>query len=224
MQINIFRLVSIASTSSSISASSSTAIASSSSINTTQGTTTTTTLAPVNYVRQVTFTFPNANCTVLFNSPTRPSFINELRQKIADTANITASTMIEFNITCGSIIVTYKQTHTANQTSAAAVTAVQNLVTANALNITIGGQQLNADQSSFSSTILIPPYATTTPVPSDDDDGLSDGAIAGIVIGVLVFVIIVIGLMYYFCIRKQTRKDPTVEPNDNVLELRGESY
>ena len=132
--------------------------------------------------------------------------------------------MIEFNITCGSIIVTYKQTHTANQTSAAAVTAVQNLVTANALNITIGGQQLNADRSSFSSTTIIPLYATTTPVPSDDDDGLSDGAIAGIVIGVLVFVIIVIGLLYYFCIRKQTRKDPTVEPNDNVLELRGESY
>lgn len=44
--------------------------------------------------------------------------------------------------------------------------------------------------------------ATLNPLASDDDDELSGGAIAGITIGCVAFVAIVVGLLYYFLVVK----------------------
>ena len=85
------------------------------------------------------------------------------------------------------------------------------------------GRNITVSPSSF--VILLPtttgPSVTTPkrPAPKPGDKGLSGGAIAGIVIGVLAGVAIIAGLMYYFLFRKHTKKDPTVDPNDNVFEM-----
>jgi len=185
----------------------------------------TTTLAPENFPRKVAFTFPTANCTALFNASTKASFTNSLKLQVANAAKLNVSTMSNFSITCGSIIVNYEQQGTSNQTAAAAEAAIKTAVQTNSLNITINGQQLSADSTSYSSSILTPNYATTTapPVVVVDDDGLSGGAIAGIVIGVLIILVIILALAYFLCIRKNSRKDPTVDPNANTLELRGKT-
>ena len=77
---------------------------------------------------------------------------------------------------------------------------------------------------SFSAVILAPATAATTtlkPTITAKKGGLGIGAIVGIAIGCVVVVIIILVVVYMVCIRKKTRKDPTVEPNDNILELKG---
>ena len=127
--------------------------------------------------------------------------------------------MNEFSITCGSLIVKYQQTHAIGQTVAAAVQAMQNLVTGNSLTITIGGQTLTANPSSFSSKTLIPPYGITPVAPASDDDGLTDGAIIGIIFGVIIFLIIVIGCVYHKFIRPNNKKRVTINPISGSMEL-----
>jgi len=53
--------------------------------------------------------------------------------------------------------------------------------------------------------------------PSDDKDGLSDGAIAGIVIGVVVFVALVAAGIYYFVyVRNGAKSHEAFQSNSDV--------
>ena len=176
-------------------------------------------MEPANYPREVTFAFPNATCSTLFNDTTKVAFITNLKHQLANAASINVNTVNEFSITCGSLMVKYQQTHATGQTAAAAAQAMQNLVTGNSLTITIGGQTLTVNPSSFSSKILIPPYGVTPVPPANDDDGLSNGAIIGIIFGVVIFLIIIIGCVYCKLIRPNNRKRVTINPSDGSLEL-----
>ena len=91
------------------------------------------------------------------------------------------------------------------------------------------GRNITADSSSF--VITIPVTTTTTVAPTTGpttvtpkkpvpgDKGLSGGAIAGIVIGVLAFLLLCAFLAYILVFRKKTKQNPTVDPNSNALEL-----
>ena len=214
----LFVLVSVAPSSSIAPTASSQAITSSAVA------TAATTLSPANYPRRVTFKFTVSNCSSLFNASTKAAFATSLKGKISIAVGIAASSMKKFNVSCGSVIVEYEQTQSANLTAAAAVNAIKTKVQSNALNITINGQLLSADEVSFSAVILAPATAATTtlkPTITAKKGGLGIGAIVGIAIGCVVVVIIILVVVYMVCIRKKTRKDPTVEPNDNILELKG---
>ena len=82
------------------------------------------------------------------------------------------------------------------------------------------GQLLVADSASLVVSIDTPAYATPA-TPTEKDDSLSGGAIAGIVIGVLVFLLLIALVVYFLCGKKHTRKDNQIEPNANDVELRG---
>jgi len=177
------------------------------------------TLRPQDYPRRVTFSYAFPNCTLAVLERN----MAQMKTQIANTLNITEATMTEFNATCGSIIITYVQTHSSNLSSEAAVQALQTAIQQGNLNITVDNQVLVVVTDSLVINILTPNYATTAAPPIAVDDGLSGGAIAGIVIGVLIFVFIIAVVVYLLMCKKHTRKDNTVEPNENDVELRGKS-
>ena len=68
-----------------------------------------------------------------------------------------------------------------------------------------------------------PDPVPTKPVPSEADDDLSAGAIVGIVIGVIAAVVIVVVVLYVCCVKKTTRKQGAVRPEDqNNVEMKGQ--
>jgi len=188
----------------------------------------TTTLQPQDFPRKVSLTFPFNNCS---SSILNASVLLNIKTQIASLINVSANTLTNFNATCGSLIVTYLQIHTTNKTAASAIASLQQALQDNKLNITVNGIVLTADKSSLVVNIQTPNYATTTttttttvvPPATTEDDGLSGGAIAGIVIGVLIFILILGVIIYFVCCKKNSRKDNTVEPNENDVELRGKS-
>eukprot|EP01060_Flectonema_neradi_P020351 TRINITY_DN2787_c2_g2_i1.p1 TRINITY_DN2787_c2_g2~~TRINITY_DN2787_c2_g2_i1.p1 ORF type:complete len:873 (+),score=203.64 TRINITY_DN2787_c2_g2_i1:46-2664(+) len=66
---------------------------------------------------------------------------------------------------------------------------------------------LTFHENSLSVTVTIVPY-------DDGDDSLSGGAIAGIVIGCVVFVVIVVVLVYCFCCKSSSTEDGPNGPDD----------
>lgn len=178
----------------------------------------TTTLAPKDYPRKVRFSYPLSNCTDAFVARNRDA----IKTQIGVALNISANTMTDFNATCGSVVITYTQTHSADLSSEEAVALLKQKIEQGALNITVEGQLLVADSASLVVSIDTPAYATPA-TPTEKDDSLSGGAIAGIVIGVLVFLLLIALVVYFLCGKKHTRKDNQIEPNANDVELRGKS-
>ena len=179
----------------------------------------TTTLAPRDYPRKVRFTYPLNNCTNSYLVRNK----NIIKTQLASSLNISDNTMTEFNLTCGSIVVTYTQIHSSSISAEAAVALLKQKIEQNNLIIIVENVTLVADNTSLTFTIEIPAYATTPATPTEKDKSLSGGAIAGIVIGVLIFVLLIALVVYFLGCKKSTtvRKDNQVEPNANDVELRG---
>lgn len=150
---------------------------------------------------------------------------NSIRSQIANAINVSADSIANLSLSCGSLVVSYIQVHSSVTTAKAAVSALQAVISSNQLNITLNGQQLSASPESLVVVILPPPYAPTSDTPPvHDNDALSGGAIAGIVVGVVLLIVIIIVVAYIFLGKKKTKKDPTVEPNENDVELRGKVF
>ena len=183
------------------------------------------TLAPANYARNISFKF-NTTCT---NTSLSTSFRTDLKSQIANKLGISASRLLDFTTKCGSIVVQFQLIHDSNSNSAktveAAATELQTFVSTGNFNFTVNGTPLTVDSTSYSSVTVKPDGTTDAPVTNPPvkkkKSGLSGGAVAGIVIAVIIIILIILILVYILFIRKKTRKDPSVEPNDNVLELRG---
>jgi len=113
----------------------------------------------------------------------------------------------------------FKLVQSSNFTVAAAMDKIEQKVKSG-LAITIDGQTVTADKDSFSKA-RDPAYATPTVVVAEDAD-LTAGAIVGIVIAVIAFVVIIIVVVYVCCIKKNSRKNATVEPREqSTMELKG---
>ena len=170
--------------------------------------------------------FSFSNCT----KSVATGLIGSIRTQIAAIINVSESTLTKFNVTCGSLVVTYIQVHASNVSAQDAVTALQKAVSENRVNITVNGKPISVVSSSLTVVIQTPSYATTlkpvttiktTTAPTADDDGLTGSAIAGIVIGVIIFLLLLGVIIYFLGCKKNNRKDKAVETNANDVELRG---
>ena len=181
------------------------------------------TLGPENYPMLITFNFnySKANCTTKVQS-NYTEFSTYIQSEVVKIANIDVNVIAEFNITCASIVVNMKLVQSGIFTVNDSLTRIRNAIIGGKMIIMIDNVKVVADKDSFESHV--DPQYVTTPTPDeedDDDDDLSKGAIIGIVIGVLALLLIVIILVYCCCIKKNGRKQGTVEPNDQELELKG---
>lgn len=140
---------------------------------------------------------------------------------MATISGVSQDSLQDFNVTCASIVVAFKLVvSSGSQTTVdSMLRKIHNVVSNGTMKITIDNQVVLGNKQSFSSYID-PAYKKPVPVV---DDGLSTGAIVGIVIGVVAFIVILIIILYFYCIKKSTRKQNTVEPDDNGLELKGKT-
>ena len=88
------------------------------------------------------------------------------------------------------------------------------------------GRTITADPSSFAIIHLSPTPSTKSPVttpnlpaPNPRDKSLSAGAIAGIVIAVVFFIVVLACVLYYCFFRKHTKRYPLVHPTQSGFEM-----
>jgi hypothetical protein len=186
-----------------------------------------TTLAPEDIPHIVSFelVYPKENCTRKLNE-NATAFSDDIRSQIAGVVSIGVGSLKKFNVSCGSIKVNFQLTKESGGKSVQeVVNIIEQKVKAGTMQVTIDGQNVTADTASFKSH-KDPDYITPpAPTPSEVDDDLSAGAIVGIVIAVIAAIVIVIAVVYVCCVKKTTRKQAAVRPEDQSdnVEMKGRS-
>jgi len=191
--------------------------------------TTTTTLSTASGPRIVVqFSFLS-NCTII-SGGNKAKFEESVRQGIGRKLNQNNVKVLNEQAKCDNMSrVTVKIDIVGigeNETLASvnrSVMLLKTLVESGALVITLwDGKNITADPKSFeilslSPTLSTGPTVTSTPKPIDK--GLSAGAIAGIVIAVVFFIVVLACIVYYCFIRKHTKRYPLVHPTESGFEM-----
>ena len=104
----------------------------------------------------------------------------------------------------------------------------QTLIESGSFTITLpDGRNLTANATHFVAVVIVPSTTmplttlattTTTVAPTTKTDGLEPGAIAGIVVGCFVALALICILLYIFCFRKNTVRNPKVDVENNELK------
>lgn len=175
-------------------------------------------------VVQFSFVYPKENCTRKLENDSA-TFTSSMQTQIADKAGVVANTLKNFTMSCNSIDIRFIVDKIEGGDSIAnRVAKFRGLVSSGNMTIVIDGQTIQPDKTSFTETTVGTPTTAPTVAPVDDDDGLGAGAIVGIVIAVIAVIILIIVVVYVCCVKKNSRKQATVEPGEpSAMELKGRS-